>query len=79
MYFQIQPTWLLQIYYCKRLYTLAPLSCKRPPDPGDYSVTTALATQVYFFSNKVRFSINCVTVYFSQRDHWRVRQLATTS
>jgi hypothetical protein len=53
MYFQIQPTQLLRIYCYKRLYALAPLSCKRSPDPGDYSVTTALATQVYFFSNKV--------------------------
>jgi hypothetical protein len=43
----------LRIYYCKRLLALAPLSRKRPPGPGDYSVTTALAIQVYFFSNKV--------------------------
>jgi hypothetical protein len=34
----------LRIYCCKRLLALAPLSCKRPPAPGDYSVTTALAT-----------------------------------
>jgi hypothetical protein len=50
---QIQPTRLLRIYCCKRLYALALLSCKRPPGPGDYCVTTALAIQVYFFSNKV--------------------------
>jgi hypothetical protein len=79
MYFWIQPTRLLRIYCCKRLYALALLSCKRPQGPGDYSVRTALAIQVYFSSNKVRFSINCVTVYFPQRDHWRVRLLATTS
>jgi hypothetical protein len=43
----------LRIHCCKRLHALAPLSRKRPPGPGDYSVTTALATQVYFISNKV--------------------------
>jgi hypothetical protein len=43
----------LWIYCCKRLLALAPLSCKRPPGPGNYFVTTALAIQVYFFSNKV--------------------------
>jgi hypothetical protein len=34
-------------------YALALPSRKRPSGPGDYSVTTALAIQVYFFSNKV--------------------------
>jgi hypothetical protein len=43
----------LRIYCCKRLLALALLSCKRPLGPGDFSVTTALAIQVYFFSNKV--------------------------
>jgi hypothetical protein len=53
----------LRIYCCKRLLALAPLSCKRPPGPGDYSITTALAIQVYLFSNKVRSFINLFTVY----------------
>jgi hypothetical protein len=43
----------LRIYCCKRLHALALLSRWRPLGPGDYSVTTALAIQVYFFSNKV--------------------------
>jgi hypothetical protein len=43
----------LRIYCCKWLPALALISCKRPPGPGDYSVTTVLAIQVYFFSNKV--------------------------
>jgi hypothetical protein len=42
----------LWIYCCKQLLALALLNCKRPPGTGDYLVTTALATQVYFFSNK---------------------------
>jgi hypothetical protein len=42
----------LRIYCCKRLHALALLSRRRPLGPSDYSVTTALATQVYFFSNK---------------------------
>jgi hypothetical protein len=53
MYSQIQPTRLLRVYCYKRLHALALLSCKRPPGPGDYSITTAVAIQVYFFSNKV--------------------------
>jgi hypothetical protein len=69
----------LRIYCCKRLPALALLSCKRPPGPGDYFVTTALAIQVYFFSNKVRSFINFFTVYSLQRDHYRrVRLLAST-
>jgi transposase InsO family protein len=43
----------LRIYCCKRLHALALLSRRRPPGPGDYSVTMDLAIQVYFFSNKV--------------------------
>jgi hypothetical protein len=68
----------LRIYCYKRLLALAPLSCKRPPGPGDYFVTTALAIQVYFFSNKVLSSINFFTVYFPQWDYCRVRLLAST-
>jgi hypothetical protein len=68
----------LRIYCCKRLLALAPLSCKQPPGPGDYSVTTALAIQMYFFSNKVSSFINFFTVYFPRRDYCRVRLLAST-
>jgi hypothetical protein len=41
-----------RIYCYKRLHALALLSRRQPPSPSDYSVTTALAIQVYFFSNK---------------------------
>jgi hypothetical protein len=60
----------LRIYCCKRLYALALLSCKWPTGPGDYSVTTALAIQVYLFSNKVRLFINYFTVFLPQRDYY---------